>query len=80
MNKQKRTPLGLVFIDKWGSLNLAMNAAYACLMVADMGLGTPPKYRAFAKSQVDYALGSTGRSFVVGCGVNPPTHAQHCAA
>jgi len=80
MNSQPRTPLGLVFIGEWGSLNEAMNAAYGCLMVANMNLGSPSKYRTFAKSQVDYALGSTGRSFVVGFGINPPTHVHHCAA
>jgi len=80
LNTQPSTPLGLVFIGEWGSLNEAANAAYGCLVVADMGLGNPTQYRTFAKSQIDYALGSTGRSFVVGFGVNPPTHPHHCAA
>ena len=30
--------------------------------------------------QVHYILGSTGRSFVVGYGVNPPTHCHHRGA
>ena len=30
--------------------------------------------------QVNYILGSTGRSFVVGYGVNPPTHCHHRGA
>jgi len=33
--------------------------------------------RAFATSQLDYELGSTGRSYVVGLGVNPPQRPQH---
>jgi hypothetical protein len=36
--------------------------------------------RAHAKSQIDYALGSTGRSFVVGFGQNPPVQPHHSAA
>ena len=32
---------------------------------------------ALAQSQIDYALGSTGRSFVVGFGVNPPQEPHH---
>ena len=35
---------------------------------------------AFAKSQIDYCLGSSGRSFVVGFGTNPPVRAHHRAA
>ena len=33
-----------------------------------------------ARSQLDYVLGSTGRSFVVGWGVSPPVNAHHAAA
>ena len=80
VNKQKRTPKGLVFINEWASLNLAANAAFGCLLVADLGIGDAVKYRAFARQQLDYILGSTGRSYVVGFGVNPPTHAHHAAA
>ncbi len=41
-----------------------------------MGINTED-YRAFAKKTIGYALGDTGRSFVVGVGVNPPTHEHH---
>ena len=34
----------------------------------------------FARNQLQYALGSTGRSYVVGYGVNPPTHLHHRAS
>jgi hypothetical protein len=37
----------------------------------------PTQYRKWAKSQIGYALGDTGRSFVVGYGVSPPTHPSH---
>jgi hypothetical protein len=38
------------------------------------------KFVDFAQSQMDYCLGKTGRSFVVGYGVNPPTHCHHRGA
>lgn len=44
----------------------------------------PLQFRAacvkLAKSQVDYALGSAGRSFVVGWGTKPPLRVHHRAA
>lgn len=72
INRERKTGKGLVYINDWGSLRHAANAAFGCLLVADLGVGTPATYRNFAKQQIDYALGSTGRSFVVGFGVNPP--------
>lgn len=70
------TPKGLVFISQWGSLRYAGNAAFACLLVADLGIETD-KYVAFVKQQVGYMLGDTGRSFVIGFGTNPPTRPHH---
>ena len=35
---------------------------------------------AFADSQLSYALGSTGRSFVIGMGRNPPLYPHHAGA
>jgi len=77
MNGVPRTPKGLVFINAWGSLRHAANAAFGCLLAADTGLGNPTASRAFAKQQIDYMLGSTGRSYVVGFGVNPPVKPHH---
>jgi hypothetical protein len=37
-------------------------------------------YKCWARGQARYALGDTGRSFVVGWGTNPPTHVHHRAA
>lgn len=34
----------------------------------------------WVKSQIDYALGSAGRSYVGGYGYNPPTHMQHSSS
>ena len=76
---QQRTPQGLVWIQQWGSLRHASNVAFACLeaaLIADSSIDVD-KYREFALSQIHYALGDTGRSFVVGFGVNPPTRPHH---
>lgn len=80
INTERRTPKGLVFINEWGSLRHAANAAFGCLLVADSGIGNAAAYKAFAKQQIDYTLGSTGRSFVVGFGNNPPLKCHHRGA
>jgi len=33
INDQKKTPMGLLFLDEWGSLRLAANAALIMLQV-----------------------------------------------
>ena len=38
------------------------------------------RYQCWARSQVRYALGAGGRSFMVGFGERPPTHAASPAA
>lgn len=43
---------------------------------ADLGVDESANLE-LAQSQIDYALGSTGRSFVVGFGVNPPQRPHH---
>lgn len=45
---------------------------------ADAGISSK-KYREFAKSQINYMLGDSGRSYVVGYGVNPPQQPHHAA-
>jgi endoglucanase len=68
-----------VYLDEWGSLRHAANVAFIALQAADLGIKAD-EYRAFAKSQIGYALGDTGRSFVVGYGVNPPERPHHRGA
>jgi hypothetical protein len=50
--------------------------AFMALLAAEVGVH-PTEYRKWAKSQIGYALGDTGRSYVVGYGVNPPTQPHH---
>nr|AGP76405.1 endo-beta-1,4-glucanase [Grigiotermes hageni] len=76
LNDQQKTPKGLLFLDEWGSLRLAANAALIMLQAAGLGLN-PTSYCQFAKTQIDYILGDAGRSFVRGFGNNPPTHPHH---
>nr|AXQ39851.1 beta-1,4-endoglucanase [Mastotermes darwiniensis] len=76
VNSQQKTPQGLVFIYDWGSLRAAANVVYICLQAADLGISAD-MYHQFAKGQIDYILGDSGRSYVVGYGNNPPTHPHH---
>ncbi|XP_033764172.1 endoglucanase E-4-like isoform X2 [Pecten maximus] len=67
---------GLALRNEWGSLRHTANMAFIALVAAENGLNSA-EYRAWAKSQIHIALGDTGRSFVVGFGVNPPSHPHH---
>lgn len=55
------------------------NMAFMALLAADDGLHST-SYRTWAKSQIHYALGDAGRSFVCGFGVNPPVQPHHRGA
>ncbi|RMX51380.1 hypothetical protein pdam_00011347, partial [Pocillopora damicornis] len=72
----KRTPKGLVFRDAWGANRFAANTAFLALLAADQGLN-PTTYRQFARKQIHYMLGDSGRSYVVGFGKNPPQRPHH---
>ncbi len=81
--KVRYTPKGLAWLDQWGSLRYATTAAFVADVYADWSGCTPEKvrtYKDFAKKQVDYCLGDTGRSFVVGFGTTPPEHPHHRTA
>ncbi|XP_070565078.1 uncharacterized protein [Ptychodera flava] len=70
------TPLGLVFRSEWGSLRYAATTSFIALVAAEYGI-KPNIYRPWAKGQIGYILGDTGRSFLVGYGVNPPVKPHH---
>ena len=77
------TPKGLAWLDTWGSLRYATTAAFVAASYAESGKCSSEKvqkYMNFCESQVNYALGSSGRSYVVGFGVNPPEHPHHRTA
>lgn len=74
------SPKGLAYLDSWGSLRYATTAAFIAAAYADSGKCPSAKqktYMDFCESQINYALGSTGRSFVVGFGENAPQHPHH---
>ena len=78
------TPAGLAFVSKWGSLRTMANNAFMVLLYAHSIRDSDPRasqrYTCWARNQLRYALGDTGRSFVVGMGKNPPTHVHHRSA
>ena len=77
------SPKGLAWLDSWGSLRYAANAAFLAGSYVDGGQCPASKKAAYTKlleTQIDYALGSSGRSYVVGYGVNPPEHPHHRTA
>ena len=77
------TGKGLAWLSRWGSLRYATTTAFLADLYASWS-GCPATkattYKNFAKQQVDYALGSSGRSFVIGFGVNSPQHPHHRTA
>ncbi|HET9958015.1 MAG TPA: glycoside hydrolase family 9 protein [Polyangiaceae bacterium] len=82
-NRITVTPGGLAWLSQWGALRYATTTAFLATVWADSGHSSSAKrdvYRTFAKTQADYALGSTGRSFEIGYGVNPPEHPHHRTA
>lgn len=77
------SPKGLAWLDSWGSLRYSTTAAFLAGVYADYK-GCPADkakiYSEFCEKQINYALGSSGRSFVVGFGENPPEHPHHRTA
>lgn len=81
--KIKYTPKGLAWLDQWGSLRYATTTAFLAGVYADWDGADSAKaatYKKFCESQINYALGSTGRSFVVGFGTNPTKNPHHRTA
>ena len=77
------SPKGLAWLDSWGSLRYATTAAYIALAYTETGVCTESKikkYTEFAEKQANYALGSSGRSYVIGYGKNPPENPHHRTA
>ena len=77
------TPKGLAWLDSWGSLRYATTQAFLAYLYAEYEGCSSDKadiYIEFAESQINYALGSTGRSFVCGFGENYPVNPHHRTA
>lgn len=83
LNRITYTPDGLAWLDEWGSLRYATTAAFIAAVYSECDFcpaDKAEKYWSFAVSQVDYALGSSGRSFVCGFGENYPVNPHHRTA
>ena len=77
------TPNGLVMINDWGSLRYAASEAFMATLYANWEDADPERaktYMEFAKSQADYILGSSGRSYIVGYDETSPVNPHHRAA
>lgn len=77
------TPKGLAWLDTWGCLRYATTTAFLAEVYSDWTECSSEKatiYKDFAKTQVDYCLGSTGRSYVIGFGTGYPEHPHHRTA
>ncbi len=77
----KYTPGGLPWLDSWGCLRYATTAAFLASVYADSieDASLVNRYESFAKTMIDYCLGSNPnkRSYVCGFGTNPPERPHH---
>ncbi|CDG34951.1 glycoside hydrolase family 9 [Acetivibrio thermocellus BC1] len=80
MNSLNTTPGGLKYLDSWGVLRYA--AAEAFIAMRYYELTKNEALKSFAKSQIDYILGSNpiNMSYVIGYGSNYPKCPHHRAA
>jgi hypothetical protein len=77
------TPKGLAYSGPWGSLRHVGNAMF--ILKAYAARASPKQLSPAVKREIDctvrqqlgYILGDSGRSFVVGYGVNPPQRPHH---
>ena len=77
--RARKTPKGMVYVQKWAPLRHATNIAFMALQaaMAEPKLPKASQYFQFAQKQLNYALGSSGRSYVVGFGQNNPKEPHH---
>lgn len=80
INRIQYTPDGLAWLMQWGPLRYSTTTAFLAGIYSEWE-GCPADkaktYKEFLESQTNYALGSTGRSYVVGFGENAPKSPHH---
>ncbi|KAL5654161.1 hypothetical protein ACJX0J_033480, partial [Zea mays] len=94
-NSVRRTPGGMVYHQNWNNVQFVTSAAFLLAAYADHlaaagqgarcpagGTAQPSELLAFARSQVDYILGSNPRatSYMVGYGATYPRQVHHRGA
>ena len=62
----------------WRNVFWLCSCVIMLFQAADAGI-SPTRYREFARQQIDYMLGDSGRSYVVGFGHNYPKQPHHAA-
>lgn len=82
--KIKYTPGGLAYLDKWGALRYASNAALLAFVYSDW-VDDPvlkERYHSFAVSQMNYILGDNpnNMSYLIGFGEKWPQNPHHRGA
>ena len=74
----------MAYIDAWGNLRYVANQAFMALLhnkaYKDDGGRRNLVYTCFARKQLRYMMGETGKSYVVGVGANPVCREHHRAA
>ena len=77
-----QTPKGLIYPSwsQWGNLRHAGNAAFMMALRARYSAADRTANLRWVQGQLDYAMRSTGRSFVVGVGTNYPKRPHHRSA
>ena len=63
-NRARHTPKGLWWYSEWSPTRYALNGAFLCYQVAEYTHNDDPQK--FAEDQVDYILGKSGWSYVIG--------------
>lgn len=85
MNGEKitYTPQGLAWLDSWGSLRYSTTEAFIALLYSESDVCPDTKkdiYYDFGVAQVNYVLGDTGRSYLIGFGEDYPQNPHHRTA
>ncbi|PON84499.1 Glycoside hydrolase [Trema orientale] len=93
-NNVERTPGGLLYVRQWNNMQYVSTASFLLTVYSDLlkslnrklschaGMVDPDEILHFAKSQVDYILGSNpmNMSYLVGYGPNYPKRVHHRGA
>lgn len=77
------TPQGLAWLDSWGSLRYSTTEAFIALLYSESDVCPDIKkdiYYDFGVAQVNYVLGDTGRSYLIGFGEDYPQNPHHRTA
>ncbi len=77
------SPQGLAWLDSWGSLRYSTTEAFVALVYSNSDVCPDSKkatYHDFGVAQVNYALGDTGRSYLIGFGEDYPQNPHHRTA